>query len=39
MLFNYYDTDASGYMDYKEFTAMLLGGESNVNEKKNNQYG
>lgn len=25
LLFNYYDKDSSGYLDYKEFTSMLLG--------------
>ena len=28
MLFNYYDTDKSGALDYKEFTQILLGNDS-----------
>ena len=27
MLFQYYDSDASGALDYKEFTAILVGGD------------
>jgi Ca2+-binding EF-hand superfamily protein len=30
-LFNYYDTDGSGSLDYKEFTGILLGGSNVVN--------
>lgn len=36
MLFNYYDTDKSGSLDYKEFTAILLGKESNQEAGKKN---
>jgi hypothetical protein len=39
MLFNFYDTDGSGSLDYKEFTAIFLGKDSNQTEKKNQQYG
>ena len=38
-LFNYYDTDRSGALDYKEFTAILLDKDSAVPEKKNQQLG
>jgi Ca2+-binding EF-hand superfamily protein len=35
-IFNYYDTDRSGSLDYKEFTAILLDKDSGNNfEKKN----
>ena len=30
-LSNYYDTDGSGSLDYKEFTGILLGGSNVVN--------
>ena len=39
MLFKYYDTDGSGALDYKEFSAILLGKEGNVMEKKNKEFG
>ena len=35
MLFSYYDSDGSGSLDYKEFSAILLGKEGSVMEKKN----
>lgn len=38
-LFNYYDTDKSGALDYKEFCAILLDKDSTVPEKKNQQLG
>jgi Ca2+-binding EF-hand superfamily protein len=34
MLFNYYDTDGSGALDYKEFTGILLGNDTQPNERK-----
>jgi len=39
MLFSYYDTDGSGSLDYKEFSAILLGKEGGPMEKKNTQFG
>jgi Ca2+-binding EF-hand superfamily protein len=42
MLFQYYDTDGSGALDYKEFSVMITGAgkdTSGVMEKKNQQYG
>jgi Ca2+-binding EF-hand superfamily protein len=30
-LFNHYDSDGSGSLDYKEFTLILLGGSNVVN--------
>jgi Ca2+-binding EF-hand superfamily protein len=39
MLFKYYDSDGSGALDYKEFSAILLGKEGNVMEKKNKEFG
>ena len=42
-LFQYYDRDSSGALDYKEFAAILTGnlGDPNqdTNERKANQYG
>lgn len=38
MLFQFYDTDGSGYLDYKEFSAVLTGNEKegkSTMEKKN----
>jgi len=38
MLFQYYDSDGSGYLDYKEFTSILVGKEQDTKsnmEKKN----
>lgn len=34
MLFAYYDTDGSGSLDYKEFTAILLDKEGSTHERK-----
>lgn len=34
MLFNYYDSDGSGSLDYKEFTQILLGKDGNNMERK-----
>jgi Ca2+-binding EF-hand superfamily protein len=34
MLFTYYDTDGSGALDYKEFTAILLGNDTQPNDRK-----
>ncbi len=38
-LFSYYDTDGSGALDYKEFSAILLDKDAPVMEKKNQQFG
>lgn len=35
MLFSHYDTDGSGYLDYKEFTQIIVNGEDSSNNKKN----
>ena len=40
MLFNYYDTDGSGALDYKEFTAIIVDNDKTGKpEKKSQQYG
>ena len=36
MLFNLYDTDGSGTLDYKEFSAVLFGKASNQASPWNN---
>jgi len=33
-LFNYYDSDGSGALDYKEFSSILLGKDSNNMDRK-----
>ena len=33
-LFSYYDSDSSGALDYKEFTAMLTGDKNGQAEEK-----
>jgi len=37
-LFNYYDKDGSGNLDYKEFTAIVLGGQD-APSRKGQEYG
>ena len=41
MLFNYYDTDGSGSLDYKEFTSIIVDKSttSSSGSKKANEYG
>ena len=34
MLFNYYDTDGSGSLDYKEFTVIITGNDNSKPERK-----
>ena len=38
-LFAYFDKDGSGTLDYKEFTSILINGETDTMEKKTSQYG
>jgi hypothetical protein len=34
MLFSYYDTDGSGALDYKEFSAIILSNDTGKPERK-----
>jgi Ca2+-binding EF-hand superfamily protein len=34
MLFKYYDTDGSGSLDYKEFTAIIVDNDTGKPERK-----
>jgi len=36
-LFNYYDTDGSGSLDYKEFTAIIVDTDKSGKPEKKNQ--
>jgi len=38
-LFNYYDSDHSGALDYKEFTQILLDKNGSTMERKNKEIG
>lgn len=39
MLFNYYDSDNSGSLDYKEFSQILLDKDTGKSEKTSQQFG
>lgn len=39
MLFQYYDTDGSGSLDYKEFSSIVCGKDQSTLERKSQQYG
>jgi len=39
MLYDYYDVDGNGSLNYKEFSAILLGKDAPGSERKSQQFG